>query len=235
MSALEKALPTQHTNRLPANLSAIAIPQEPRILAVESSGEISQCCEAMNIRCCRLSSFDEALAHLQPHSTGCLVVDFDGLKNELSGSIRRLHKIAFGFPVVAISEDMSIANILAAIRDGASDFCPKPVNLAELAASIREACRRDREGNDSPLAVRAKLARLTKRERQVVGHCLHGLSTKAIARELNVTYQTVDKHRKRTLRKMEVVSIVGLANLLNRATLNGLGSERSCTLRAMAG
>ncbi len=43
---------------------------------------------------------------------------------------------------------------------------------------------------------------------------VEGQNTKVIAKQLGVSYQTIDKHRNRALKKMDVNSLIDLARVL---------------------
>ena len=100
------------------------------------------------------------------------------------------------------------------IRAGAVDFVQKPYREQQLLDSINEALRRDavarqaNEAGDNGFAER--LATLTEREREVVDHVVKGLSSKSIAKALNISYRTVELHRSRILSKLRVHSVAEL-------------------------
>jgi two-component system nitrate/nitrite response regulator NarL len=53
-------------------------------------------------------------------------------------------------------------------------------------------------------------ARLTNREREVLIHIADGLSNKEIAQHLNIGVRTVETHRERTMRKLDIHTVAGL-------------------------
>ena len=63
-------------------------------------------------------------------------------------------------------------------------------------------------------SVKARLASLTTRERQIMEQVLAGKFNKVIADELNISMRTVEVHRSRVFEKMGVRSAVELAQLL---------------------
>lgn len=56
----------------------------------------------------------------------------------------------------------------------------------------------------------AGLSRLTKREREVLMHLAEGESNKEIAGQLKIGVRTVETHRERIMRKLDIHSIAGL-------------------------
>ena len=103
------------------------------------------------------------------------------------------------------------------VKRGAFDFCEKPFSDNALVDRIEQAIalsaqvlarRRETEG------LKARLAELTQRERDVMQLVAKGLPNKLIADELDISVRTVEVHRSRVFDKMEVKSAVELANRL---------------------
>jgi two-component system response regulator DctR len=63
-------------------------------------------------------------------------------------------------------------------------------------------------------SVKARLATLTARERQIMELVLLGKFNKVIADDLNISMRTVEVHRANLFDKMKVKTAVELANLL---------------------
>jgi DNA-binding NarL/FixJ family response regulator len=64
------------------------------------------------------------------------------------------------------------------------------------------------KGNNNDAA--APLTRLTNREREVLLYIAEGFSNKEIACQLNIGVRTVETHRERIMRKLDIHSIAGL-------------------------
>ena len=122
-------------------------------------------------------------------------------------------------PTVFLSGASDVPSTATAMRKGAVDFLVKPVDEGELLeavsralASAVEGRRRRREAEQS----RARLARLTRREREVCELVARGLLNKQIAYELGASEKTIKVHRGRVMRKLEVDSVAELVWLLSR-------------------
>jgi len=66
---------------------------------------------------------------------------------------------------------------------------------------------------------------LSNREREVLGHIAEGLGNKEIAHRLNISTRTVETHRERLMRKLDIHSIAGLTRFAiaeGLATLPGV-------------
>jgi FixJ family two-component response regulator len=122
-------------------------------------------------------------------------------------------------PTVFLSGAADVPTTALAMRKGAVDFLVKPVDEGELLAAVSRALaaavedrRRLREAEQS----RARLARLTRREREVCELVARGLLNKQIAYELGASEKTIKVHRGRVMRKLEVDSVAELVWLLSR-------------------
>lgn len=121
---------------------------------------------------------------------------------------------------IACSHDTSGANIVKAMRAGYIDFVPKPIQADSLLMACHYACRIDSTGEHSPSRFRARLATLSDRELEVLKLFLDGRNTKMIAKQLGVSYQTIDKHRNRALKKLGISSLIDLAKVIKRESLH---------------
>ena len=74
--------------------------------------------------------------------------------------------------------------------------------------------------------MRARLARLTPRERQVFDLVVRGNINKQIAYTLGATERTIKAHRHRVMEKMQVQTIAELVSLAERI---GIGSAAGQT------
>jgi FixJ family two-component response regulator len=120
-------------------------------------------------------------------------------------------------PIVFISGHGDIPVAIKTIKAGAVDFVQKPYREQQLLDSINEALRRDAAGREETKAdagFAERFATLTEREREVVDHLVKGLSSKSIAKALNISYRTVELHRSHVLNKLRVHSVAELIRLV---------------------
>ena len=104
------------------------------------------------------------------------------------------------------------------MRDNAVDFLVKPIQSEALLASVTRALEvgRRRRGNsaDPGCVDTARMDQLTRRERDVVALIADGLSNKEVAGRLAISQRTVEGHRARAMRKLEVRTPAELVRLL---------------------
>ena len=77
--------------------------------------------------------------------------------------------------------------------------------------------------------VRARIATLTPREREVFELVIRGDTNKQIARALGCTERTIKAHRQKVMEKMQVHTLAGLVSVAERA-----GAFVSATRSGMA-
>lgn len=123
-----------------------------------------------------------------------------------------LHRIfqsgARGYLLKEASPEDLVKGIETVYR-GESCFSPEIARLA-----LNQLVQGKHEGKD--------LAELTNREREVLVLIAAGLSNKEIATSLNVGVRTVETHRERTMRKLNIHSVAGLTRFAIAKGLVGL-------------
>jgi FixJ family two-component response regulator len=159
------------------------------------------------------------LGRLPYDGPACLVLDLrmpelDGLEVQ-----ERLAAEPVPMPIVFFSGASDVSATAQAMRRGALDFLVKGMDDQSLVETVGRALdvaverwRQRRERDE----IRARLARLTKRERQVCDLVARGLLNKQIASELHASESTITVHRGRVMSKLEVDSSAALVWLLSR-------------------
>lgn len=152
-----------------------------------------------------------------PERPGCLVLDVRMARMSGLALEAKLAEMGAHLPIVFLSGHGDIPMAVGAIKRGAVDFVQKPYQEQQLLDAINEALRRDaaRRTPRPPdaSAVTQRVETLTPREREVMELALQGLPSKAIAKQLDISYRTVELHRSRLLDKLGVSSFVDLIRL----------------------
>ena len=147
---------------------------------------------------------------------GCIIVDIEmpGINGlELQ---HRLVEEMVDMPVVFLTGHGDIPMSVRAMRAGAVDFLTKPVKRTDLLRAVNAAMAAARSRHDAVEATsaqRARVAKLTPREREVMLHVIAGKLNKVIAADLGTTEHTIKVHRGRVMDKLEVSSVAELVHL----------------------
>jgi RNA polymerase sigma factor (sigma-70 family) len=151
---------------------------------------------------------------------GCILLDvrIPGLSGpELQG---RLSEIGSTLPIVFLTGYADVQTTVRAIKAGAEDVLTKPVSSEELLGAIERALAHHEvtRGQRTQLdAVRAHIAKLTPREREVFELVIRGKTNKQVANVLGATERTIKAHRHRVMEKMQVQTLAELVSLAERA------------------
>ncbi|MEM7261517.1 MAG: response regulator [Planctomycetota bacterium] len=159
------------------------------------------------------SSAREFLDAYEPDAPGCLILDvrmpeMNGL--ELQQELKRRGS---RLPIIIMSGHADVPIAVHAIQEGALDLIEKPFNREILFERIQEAITQDAENRKARTfhnEVTTRLSGLTPREHEVFALLVQGNTTKQIAWELGVSARTVEKHRERVMKKMQVDSAAEL-------------------------
>ena len=168
------------------------------------------------------ASAEEFLNRPREFIPSCLVLDISmpGLNGlELQ---KRLAVERPDMPIIFLTAQGDIPKTVQAIKAGAVEFLTKPFSESKLLSVIRGAVDRSRAliGRDAELrALKARYARLTSREREVLALVVAGKANKEVANELGISEITVKGHRGNMMKKMEAGSLAELVNQAARLRL----------------
>ena len=146
--------------------------------------------------------------------SGCVVTDvrmpgIDGLE-----LLKRLSVDRVRLPVVIMTGHADVPLAVSAMKHGAVDFIEKPFADEVLLDAIQAAFARNSNQPEADHGyVRARLASLTERERQVLDGLLAGHPNKTIAYDLGLSPRTVEVHRANVMTKMGASSLSELVRL----------------------
>jgi FixJ family two-component response regulator len=170
------------------------------------------------------ASAQEFLAQYDPQTLGCLVLDLamptvNGLELQ-----QILAKTGSLLPIIFLTGEGDSPKTVQAMKRGASDFLTKPVNDEDLLAAVRAAIEKDRalRREQAELSeIRARLATLTPREREVLDYVVAGKLNKQIAGDLGTAEQTIKFHRTHVMKKMKAHSVAELVRFMEHCRING--------------
>ena len=132
----------------------------------------------------------------------------------------RLSELGSTVPIVFLTGYAEVQTTVRAIKAGAEDVLTKPVSSEELLGAIERALAHHqvtRNQKNRLDVVRAHVAKLTPREREVFELVIRGKTNKQVANVLGATERTIKAHRHRVMEKMQVQSLAELVSLAERA------------------
>jgi two-component system response regulator FixJ len=163
------------------------------------------------------ASAQEFLDRFDAERPGCLVLDIrmPGLSGlELQERLNAMHAM---IPVVFITGHGDVPMAVEAMQHGAVDFIQKPFRDQDLLDRINQALEKDRDnraGLRERDSIRAHIADLTPREKEVLDLVTAGKANKVIAGDLDVSQRTVEIHRARVMEKMGASSLAHLVRMV---------------------
>ena len=119
-------------------------------------------------------------------------------------------------PIIFLTGYADTRVAVQTLKAGAHDFLTKPVASDELLRAIEEALalhQASRSQQSILDGIRARIATLTPRERQVFELVVRGNFNKQIASTLGATERTIKAHRHKVMEKMQVQSFTDLVSL----------------------
>ncbi len=154
----------------------------------------------------------------EPGRAGCLLLDIR--MPEMSGLElqQELDRRAIDLPVIILTGHGNVQVAVNAMKAGAVDFIEKPFNNELLLDRVQRALSEGVKAREARLgqeAIKARMARLTRRERQVLERVIAGDTNKGVARRLGISEKTVELHRSRVMEKMQAGSLAALVKMVS--------------------
>jgi two-component system sensor kinase FixL len=172
--------------------------------------------------------------------SGCLLLD---LRMDDMDGLEVLEEMALrgsDLPVIAMSGEADLPAAVRALKLGAVDYLQKPCDPDELVVAIERVCafadKRDQRDTARATAA-AQLQILSQRERQILRGLIAGMTSKEIARRLDLSPRTVEMHRRNLLKDLGVRSTSAAIRLAIEAELTPLetcGDSTAPTAAALA-
>jgi two-component system response regulator FixJ len=165
-------------------------------------------------------SAEAFLAHLDAGAApACIVSDvkMTGMSGlDLLAELKRRGSPA---PIILITGHGQISMAVGAIKSGAEDFIEKPFDEMALVEAIRRAAEkglRQAGVQSTREQIRARIAELSSRQREVMDLVVQGYSSKEIAAKLGISPRTVETYRLWIMEKMDARN---LADLVRKVSL----------------
>jgi two-component system response regulator FixJ len=194
---------------------------DPTVFIVDDDAEVRDAIkllmDSVGLAAETFESAQHYLDRFNPRRPGCLVLDIrmrgmSGLDLQDRLTAEPLHP-----PIIIITGHGDVPMAVRAVKTGAVDFIEKPFNDQALLDAVHRAVEQDaeRRGRASRLAdIKARLERLTPREREIMDLVVAGSRNKVIAIDLGISQSTVEAHRAKVMEKMDARSLSDLMRMM---------------------
>jgi two-component system, LuxR family, response regulator FixJ len=149
-------------------------------------------------------------------NSGCVITDVRMPGISGIDLLRRLKEMQIRLPVIVITGHGDVPLAVEAMKFGAVDFLEKPFEDEVLLASVRAALNRSEASaqlETERAEIRARIALLTNREREVLDGLVAGHPNKIIAFDLSISPRTVEIYRANVMTKMKAGSLSELVRM----------------------
>ena len=179
--------------------------------------------EAVGLRTKSFASTEAFWREPRPNVPSCLVLDVrlpgeSGLEFQ-----QKLIRHGVSVPIVFITAHGDVPMTSRAMKAGAIEFLMKPFQKDELLAAVRQGLDRDRVQREQQAelsVLKAKVAQLSQREREVMELVVTGLINKEVGARLGLSEVTVKIHRSHVMQKMEAASLADLVRMTDKLNLH---------------
>jgi FixJ family two-component response regulator len=193
---------------------------EPTVFIVDDDASIRDALSLLlslhGLRSQVFANAEDFLATYSADSRGCLLTDLrmPGLSGlELLAALRER---GVTLPVVLLTAHGDVSTTRTALRGGAFDFLEKPIDEQILLDVLRNAIDEDarkftarRDLDDR----RARIERLTPREREVLVLLGRGLQNREVAIELAISPRTVEVYKARMMEKLDCANLADVVRM----------------------
>ncbi|MEJ2360195.1 MAG: response regulator [Gammaproteobacteria bacterium] len=162
------------------------------------------------------ASAEEFIKNVTAEDKGCILLDvrMPGMSGLELQQLLREQRI--GMPVIIMTGFADVAMAVEAMKAGASDFIEKPFDNDYLLKQVKTCLQKSEKiqsAQDQQQAADDKIARLTRREREVMDMLVAGHQNRVIAEKLGISPRTVEIHRARVMEKLETHSLSGVVRI----------------------
>ncbi|MBI1831595.1 MAG: response regulator transcription factor [Planctomycetes bacterium] len=194
---------------------------EPTVFVVDDDALVRQALmklmQSVRLPVETFESAEDFLAAGVSGEAGCVVLDIriPGMSGlELH---QMLSKHGSLLPIIFLTGYSDVPTAVQTLKAGAFDFVEKPYESHRLLDTIHAALRKNQEARLVQMRkaeMDTRLATLTPGERSVLEQMLAGKGYKQIAKELDISYKTVQARRAQIMKKVGAEDFPGLIHML---------------------
>ncbi len=159
---------------------------------------------------------------LREHAPDVLVLDLNMPGTDGINLMQELKAEGFSMPIIILTVSEAEDDLARALRSGANGYLLKSMEPDEVVDAVQRAVKGETVVApamtaklvsllDAKSTTESILNTLTQREREILSHLAKGESNKAIARQLEISYDTVKLHVRHILAKLNLSSRVEAA------------------------
>ena len=167
---------------------------------------------------------DDAMELLSATEADVVITDLNMPPHGGLALLRKIRAAGWKMPVLVLTVSDARDDLANTLGSGAQGYLLKDMEPDDVVDAVQRAVRGEtvvapamtlklvhllQSGGQPPKA--EALQQLTPREREILEHLSHGLSNKAIARELDISHDTVKLHVRHVLAKLNLTSRVEAA------------------------
>ncbi|MCH9643794.1 MAG: response regulator, partial [Gammaproteobacteria bacterium] len=162
---------------------------------------------------------NQFLKNINSETYECLLIDVR--MPNVNGLIiaQQLQRNGINTPYIFITGYPDIKVAVEAMKDGAYDFITKPIESKRVVKLILEAMQLNQSRqmkHDKTHDIKKRINQLSNREKQILEYVTLGKKSQEISDEIHISLKTVESHRYRILKKMQVSSTIHLISLLSQ-------------------
>jgi two-component system nitrate/nitrite response regulator NarL len=159
---------------------------------------------------------------LRQHKPDVLILDLNMPGTDGINLMQELKAEGFAMPILILTVSEAEDDLARALRSGANGYLLKSMEPDEVVDAVQRAVKGETVVApamtaklvsllDAKSTTESILNTLTQREREILSHLAKGESNKAIARQLDISYDTVKLHVRHILAKLNLSSRVEAA------------------------
>jgi two-component system CheB/CheR fusion protein len=240
-AAMARLVPVSAFQQIPpASHREAAATTAPVICVVDDDSSVRQAIRSLLEHDGRfVEDYEDAESFLYAYRSdrnACLLIDANLPGISGLDLLKRLKEAGQLVPAIMITGHGGVPMAVEAMKAGAWDFLEKPIRGFELLASVARALELSRDSGrlmKSRADAADHLARLTRRQHQIMEMVLAGHPSKNIAADLGISQRTVENHRASIMKKAGVRSLPALARMA-LAAAGTLMTDQSLTIIAEA-